>query len=404
MFRPPPKGSGFPQPHVFMDTRPFKTRTILQNKKNPIKNPDIWPIALDMGYSSVKGFNPNSIFCFPSYARKLPRDNISLGKPEPTDILYRDTNNGDVYAVGNKAESLISIESTNDSNATLYGRNRYFSPIFKICSQVGLAMSMIKNEYGDRQGKRLVMQTGLPPKYMTDAPLLKEAFANDYDFEVKIGRGDWMHFTFSLLADDIHITQQPMGTMVSVAIDRNGNPTSDAERLYKSNMLVFDPGFRTGDCCLIKRGDINPDDCQTIDDLSMISVLQKTSDEIAQKFGVNVSVPAIQPYLETGYIKYFDKKNLKSSRYDFGSILEAKNKEVADLAIKTLCDIYNYFEEIDYLAITGGTGAAWSDLFKDRLKDLQTLTIIPGNRNEDLPRIFSNVRGYYMYLINTVAA
>lgn len=386
-----------------METNQFKTRTILMEKQNPTRNQEIWPMAVDMGYSAVKVFSPNSVNCFPSYARKLSKDTISLSKPDPTDILYRDTNTGDVYAVGHKAESLISIESTNDTTATLYGRNRYFSDIFRVCSRVGLALGMMENRYGSPEGKKIKLQTGLPPKYMADdANLLREAFAGDYDFDIKVGTKDWMHFTFSLLSEDIFITQQPMGTMVSVAINKDGKSTPDAERLYKSNMLVFDPGFRTGDSCLIKRGDIDPNDCQTFDDLSMISVLQKTSDEILTRYGVSISVPAMQPYLECGYIKSFDRKNMRSTRTEFADILEAKNREVCEQAIRKLCEVYNYFQEIDYFVITGGTGAAWSDIIRSRLKDMETLTILSGNRNEELPHIFSNVRGYYMYIINRV--
>ncbi len=386
-----------------MDTRPFMTRTIFEKRRNPVININNWIIGIDMGYSGVKIQCPNGDYAFPFYAKKLPKDYISLGKPEWSDILIRIPATGDVWAVGKKALSMISIEATNDSNATLYGRNRYYSEMFGICQMAGLGLALLKNDFGDPTGKNIYIQTGLPPKYIADdAELLREAFAVKYKFDLKIGSGEWMNFDFSIEPSAIGITQQPMGSLVSVAINKDGKPTSDAEKLYKSNVLVFDPGFRTGDCCLFKKGDIDPEDCQTFDNLSMISVLQGTCDEIYTKFGFTIPVPAIQTYLETGYIKKFDKKNLRSDKYDFSSILEAKSAEVCNEAIVKLTEVYNYFQEIDFLILTGGTGAAWHDIFKERLKDLHTLTIIPGNRNEELSRIFSNVRGYYMYAINSI--
>ena len=54
----------------------------------------------------------------------------------------------------------------------------------------------------------------------------------------------------------------------------------------------------------------------------------------------------------------------------------------------------------NYLVITGGTGAAWYNQIKDHFKDMNTLKIIAGNQNDNIPFIFSNVRGYYMAMYN----
>ena len=384
-----------------MITTSFKTRTVMQAKPHPVINDDTWGIALDMGYSGVKNISRSFVSCFPAYARVMPKNAVELARPLPTDIFYRDNERSDVWAVGEKANSMISIESTNDSNAVLYGRNRYFSDIFRVTSRTSMALALTANEFGSPNGKKIKVQTGLPPKYMdTDKDLLREALSGDFSYDIKVGSGDWQHFEYSLSKDDIHITQQPMGTMVSLAINKDGKPTPDAEKLFHSNILVFDPGFRTGDCCLIKKGTVNPEECQTFSDLSMIEVLERTSREIADKYGVHIPVSAIQPVLETGMVKAFDKKTLRSKSYDISDILAKCNDEVCDAAIARLCEIYNYFQEVDYLAVTGGTGAAWMGRFHDRLRGLETLNILPGNRNEDIPYIFANARGYYMYLIN----
>lgn len=388
-----------------MDTKTFKTRTIFCQRSNPIRKDDVWVSALDMGYSAVKVMSQNVIACFPSYARKLAKNAISLVKPLDTDILYRDCENGDIYAVGAKAESMISVETTNDNNATLYGRNRYFGEIFQVTSKVGLAMSMMSNQFGSPEGKRIIVQTGLPCGYIVDdAPLLREALSGHFDFDIKIGAGPWQHFEFQLDQSDIFIMQQPMGTLISLATDKDGNPTPDSEKLLSSRVLVFDPGFRTGDTTYIKGGSIDMEnDCHTFTNFSMIEVLSRTVDVLKKNPGVNVSVPAMQECLKNGYVKAVDKIHFKSTQIEFADILEKQSRTVCDEAINKLAEIYNYFTEVDYLALTGGTGAAWSNYIREKLKGFEeNLTILSGNRNDELPHIFSNVRGYYMYRINRV--
>ena len=43
-----------------MNSKDFKTKTFIQPRLNPTV-PGKWPIALDIGYSSVKMFSPNMV-------------------------------------------------------------------------------------------------------------------------------------------------------------------------------------------------------------------------------------------------------------------------------------------------------------------------------------------------------
>ena len=53
--------------------------------------------------------------------------------------------------------------------------------------------------------------------------------------------------------------------------------------------------------------------------------------------------------------------------------------------------------DCDYLVITGGASDAWKVQIQEFFQGIETLKIIRGNQNHDLPYIFNNVRGYYMY-------
>lgn len=378
-------------------TSNFKTKTLNLERSNVSAN-SAWGIALDIGYSAVKGFSPNAVYCFPSYARKITTEMLSLAQPSPNDIQYRDEYTGETWLVGVAAQNMITSDDSQDSVQELYGRNRYFSPMFNVIARVGLALGMMSNSYGSPNGKNIVVQTGLPPAYLkSDTDLIKEALSGAHDFSIKLGNKQWERFTFDLPEENIWVMAQPMGTLLSIATDNNGKFIPEAKKYFSSSMLIFDPGFGTFDVFNIRNRLIQS--YETFDNLGMKRVLQETSDEIYKTHKTEIPVPAMQKYLETGEIKVIDRRAHKTTVKPFGDILEDKNKMVCEEAINKINSVYNDLIDHDYLVITGGTGAAWNDIVMEYYKDMETLKIIPGNQNDSLPYIFSNVRGYYMYMI-----
>lgn len=383
-----------------MRTEDFKTKTI--NKKRPnIGGVTQWGIALDIGYSAVKGFCKNQVFSFPSYAKKLDSEIIPIGDVINTDIQYRDCESGELWAVGESAQNMIAINDSEDSELTLYGRNRYFSPLFKVIARVGMGLGLQTNEFGSPNDLETVIQTGLPPRYIKmDADLLREVLAGRHVFDIKVSTGQWQHFDITIKQENIRIISQPMGTLMSVANGSDGKVTVEGKKYFNSKVLIFDPGFGTLDCFSMKNR-LN-DNNETFDNLGMKRVMQETVKEIFDKFKVEVTVPAIQKFLTTGKIPYLDRKKRHTEFVDFTEILEEKSRKVCLEAMGKIMEMYNYLTEYDYLIITGGTGAAWNLCIRDYLKDFNTLKVLSGNQNDSLPYIFSNVRGYYMYLMSKI--
>ena len=379
-------------------TSNFKTKTLMLERQNAAAEQS-WGIALDIGYSAVKGFSPNAVYCFPSYARKITSEMLTLGAPSPEEIRYRDNATGEIWSVGASAQEMIISDESKDSINALYGRNRYFSPMFTVIARVGLALGMRSNDYGSPTGKNLVVQTGLPPAYLkSDTDLLKEALSGEHEFSIKIGGSDWLDFKFILPQENIRVMAQPMGTLLSISTDNTGKFIPEAKKYFSSSMLIFDPGFGTLDIFNIRNRLI--ESYETFDDLGMKRVIKETSDEIFNKYKTEIPIPAMQKYLGTGEITIKDRKLRKTTKQPFDDILDECNKKVCEEALARTEDIFNCLFDHDYLVVTGGTGAAWNEIIKDHFSEMETLTIIPGNQNDTLPYTFSNVRGYYMYLLS----
>jgi plasmid segregation protein ParM len=378
-----------------MDTKAFRTSTFFTKRANG-QIPGIWEVALDIGYSAVKIFSPNIVAEFPSYARRV--DSIQYASKAPKEsILYRDKEKGETWLVGQVAQDTMESGDTNDSESSLYGRDRYYSPMFEVIAMTGLGIACTDNEFARRGNDKIYVQTGLPERYMSDKPFMIEILQGHHQFELRIGSGDWISYDLTVEPNNIDVMSQPKGTLFSICIERNGQFHPDAGKYLSSSLLVFDPGFGTLDVFPILSGVVGRGD--TFADLGMKRVLQETSKLIADNLHVNISVPLMQKALETGTVRSFDIKTFSSSEHDFSSYLEQASAKVCDEALDKLESSQSLLD-YNYLVITGGTGAAWDKQIHEKFKNFDTLHLIEGTQNDVLPATFSNVRGYYLFRYN----
>ena len=171
-----------------MITAQYRTKTIFMEADNK-KVPGVWPVGLDIGYSGVKVFSGNSIVCFPSYASvSSVESRISIASDTDDDsrsIMYMDEH-GTIWDVGADAQDMISVSDTSAGSLAIYGRSRYYSPMFKVIMRVGIAAGIRTNRFGGPEGKTLKIQTGLPPKYIiSDTADLLSVMAGHHVFKVK---------------------------------------------------------------------------------------------------------------------------------------------------------------------------------------------------------------------------
>ena len=386
-----------------MKTKRFRTVTEFIPRNNS-SLPDVWEMALDIGYSGVKIFSPNMVACFPSYAKRVDSNfQYALNAPAES-ILYKDSVNNQMWLVGEIAQNTMQSRDTSDSESSLYGRDRYTSDMFKVISRVGLGIAYMKNEFGNPEGKKIVLQTGLPERYLNDANIMRESLSGVHEFDLKIGRSEWHHFKIQIDYEDIYVMSQPKGTLFSICIDKNGRFHKDAADYLSSSLIVFDPGFGTLDLFPIVSGVVKSG--ETYSDLGMKRVLQETSKLLANsQYHIDIPVPAMQKYLETGKVPYMIRNNsaFESGEFDFTELLAKANMEVCNEAVSRMMSAFDLLD-YKYLVITGGTGAAWCSCLQDKFKNLRTLTLIYGNQNDTLSFIYSNVRGYYLYRYNKLGS
>lgn len=381
-----------------IDTKAFRTKTLYIERQNPmVKN--FWGIGMDVGFSSNKIFSPNVVACFPSYARKIDKNQDFLGKADKKNILYKDEND-DLWLVGLYAQNMISANETSSSVEGLFTKNRFSSPMFKVISRVGLALGMMTNKFGDPKGKTLAVQTGLPPLHMREYKQdLIDVLAGYHEFKIKIGEGDWQDVRYNLPVQNISVMPQPMGALISASTDRNGGMMPDANRFLTSTGLVLDPGFFTVDTFNIEERKIKGN--KTWENLGMNRILQETCDDIYNTFGAEYTVPAIQKCLERGTVRVINRKERRTSDEPFADILEQNCKAICAETLRILDETYDGLGYHDYMILSGGLNNIWYKQIVEYYKGLKdTLKIVQASQNDSLDGIFSNVRGYYFQLLN----
>lgn len=376
-----------------VDPRKFKTKTIIAERDNP-KRADIWPIGLDIGYSAVKGFSPNAIFCYPSFAKKQPEGVETIGEPKDTDIEYKDMKTGEVWFVGEVAETFATAS---DTDQALYNRQRYFSDSFRVICEVGIALGMLNNRYGSMGSKRPVIQTGLPPEYKkNDEEDLKAVFVGTHEFAIKVGKSEWVPFSFELKENDVYVMDQPMGGLISATITDSGKASADSKRILSSNVIIFDIGFGTADIYEMKNGRII--NKNTFDDLAMKRVFKETAEVIDDQYKKKLSTIQMQEVLEKGTFSVFDRRKRTATVGEIAPVLEECSKKVCEELLNTIldmCDINDYA----YILLDGGTAAAWYSYITEFFAGMkETLSIISASKDDTISPVFANVRGYYMYL------
>lgn len=383
-----------------VDTKNFRTRNEIIPRTLPrIKGNNQYKskaiVALDGGYSSIKGVSSNKIFMQPSFAKPAPKGLEAIGKVADTDLLLRDNKTGQIWVVGRAAENLLEEKDVlSNTDASIYTRYRYDSDIYKVIMTTGIVLGLSDNDTDE-----VFLQTGLPAKFKeNDEKRLIRALTGHYDVSLKIGNEPWRDFNFNLPEENINVIEQPQGTLCS-CIYSNGEIAPIGKEVLKSKgTIILDVGFGTEDLFSIRSGYKN--NHQTYQDTGMRAVFEELIKRLQKEYPeaeLDLKIYELQSYLESGEISYFDQNDFATREIPFRDELTKINEELCEKSIERLMQDYNNLQGYEYLIVTGGTGESRLRYIRERLSGIKGLNIIPGNINTpDLPCSYSNVMGYYM--------
>lgn len=385
-----------------MGTTLYKTKTIIMPTEMPrivgnnqFKGTTI--VAIDGGYSSVKGCSTLKSFCFPSYAKRISKDTQILGELEEASILLKDNKTQSFWAIGELAEKMMNkedLDSTTDKY--LFDRYRYQTDIYKIIMTAGLGIALI----GTSANNDVYLQTGLPSAYeKDDSEELISILQGDYDFEIKVGNAEYIPIKVTLPSSNIHVMEQPKGTMYSCLYSHSGIPIIENKSITTKRTIIQDIGFGTEDIFNIR----NNISCgsKTYSDTGMKAVFEEVLDNINREYHTSFKIFEFQKFLESGKLSYFDRKSFSAKDIEFEELLYQTNNKLCSKSINRLLQENGNLMDYDYLIVTGGTGESRYNQTKELLKGLSHLQVIPGNIGDKrFPIMFSNVRGYYMRLYN----
>lgn len=395
-----------------METLEFRTKTEFKSVKHASCK-TYWPIAIDIGYSAVKTYSPNSCSCFPSYAKKLGPKNSIVGSPVKDEIWYIDDTTDEVWRVGESAMRSVSANDTNETDEKLFSRHRYMSPMFRVIARTGIGFGMMNTGAGAYNANLpCFVQTGLPPAYLkgTDRQELTRALAGHHKFTLRFGDRT-QSFDFELNEKNIDIMAQPEGTLMSISMNDDTRSTKEARNYLSSNVLIADAGFETVDLYELYNRQIRGR--ATFTTVGMHAVLDKTIKKMQEKCGgIQIDQITIQNALEEGRVSMVewnpDNGRPKRVYYEIAPFLEEAVDEVFDELCKNIGEnIKDSIGDYRYLVLTGGTFAPWETAMKEYFQELcviggNGLTILMGNENckETTDLIYTNVRGYYLYAVS----
>ena len=111
--------------------------------------------------------------------------------------------------------------------------------MFRVISDTGIAIGLMGNDKGNSKGKKLTIQTGLPPKYLkADQNDLKEVLSGHHHFSLRIGRAPWQQFDFVVDSKDIFVMPQPLGALVSALVGKDGKPLDVGMDLFQRGLCL----------------------------------------------------------------------------------------------------------------------------------------------------------------------
>ena len=360
---------------------------------------EIFPIGLDVGFSAVKTYSMHGHHKFPSLITPVSEEELAkvLFRNNST-IAYRDKNiTNKIWLIGEIVSESTGSRIAEDEDK-LYTDQRVGSKENIILNRMGIALSLMNKKGIIKKNAEIRMAVGLPDRSSDLIKKYKEQLSGYHEFEIQLGRSEkWIPISFVIKKENIDVLSQPFGTLLSIALNRQGK-VIDKELLEQKRSLIFDGGFGTIDTFVLQSGRVGK--CLTWKTRAMKSIYEKLIkiclDQIDRKIGLHqinrfLSLPKEERSIKSGVVTWH-----------FDADLNNLIKDMAKENITELLTSYDTFNDIDILIMTGGTSKVLYPYFVVGITNLEIKIAElkdAENPEENFNCVYANAVGFFNYVL-----
>lgn len=326
-------------------------------------------IALDPGFDTMKVVANGKVFKFPFNVVETDERKMNDYNLRDDFLLYRDEA-GITSRVGQYARELIfERKSKEESDAlmeTFYTEQRFTSGEFKVALRTAIGKAIDVCGLEPANPGDIFLMVALPHACRTRfAPSIVGAAAGEHQFTLRSGTAGERSYRFTIPEKNIFTVSQTIAAILGETSDAKGN-INEKKFFYLSNgpTLVLDGGYYTMGIVELSKGGSVDDDKTESDTLhAMRNINMAIADEI-KEFRPDVKHYVIEYLMSqnNGSIRYMNHG--KAEQIDLKKIRKQKMKQNCNDFIRYLNKKYNNLLDMNYVLVTGGTGACYFPYLK----------------------------------------
>lgn len=316
-------------------------------------------ISLDPGFDSMKVVANGEVFKFPFNVVETDERKMTNVRLRENFMLYQ-APDGSTYRVGQYAREMAYEDKTD--NGDYYTEQRFISPEFQVGIDTAIALAIVKTglyDYMDRL--EIYLMVALPhacrAKY---ASTIIGTAAGQHVFSLQCGENLPKKFRYSINEKHIFTLSQTIAAILGETSDDNGNLNEERFFLLSNGpTLVLDGGYYTMGMVVVSRGG-SVEESRTESDTkhAMANVNARIAEEVHSK-RPDITHASIEYLLgqDNGVIRYMEDG--KVVKINLIQLRKQMINEVCDDLIAYLDQKYEMLLDLQYVLVTGGTGACY---------------------------------------------
>lgn len=320
-------------------------------------------IAIDPGFDSLKVIANGVAFKFPFNIVETDERKMSDYALRDDFLLYK-SRLGTTYRVGQYAREMLceNKNSSEDGMQDFYTEQRFISNSFSVGLNVAIALSIIKTGlYLQQDTLDIHLIVALPHACRNQfASTIIGKAAGLHEFNLRCGTHAEQSFSFSIASEHIKTVSQTIAAILGETSDEYGNIDAEkAHYLTQGPTLVLDGGYYTFGMVVVSRGgSVNDSLTESDTTHAMKNVNLK----------ITSAISSVRPDIKHYAIEYLLSKEDGKLRYmkdghaevlSLSELRIEKQREVCTDFIQYLNQKYNNLLDVQYVLVTGGTGACY---------------------------------------------